>query len=255
MLDIGMSELLLIGVVALIVVGPKDLPRMFNALGRMTGKARGMAREFQRAMDDAAKSSGLDDVRKDINGLRNVAAPGKLGINALEEAANRFDKWDATKAIKTATGTATDAGAVVTAAPPAAGTAAAAELTTPSGTAAATVAAAPTGPATAALAEQKAAEQAASRQKALELQAQRTTDAAKKWAEKAAEKTAADTVQAAPAADAAPVSEKPAKKRAAKPAAAKPAKDPDANLVSDATVEAKPKPARKPPVRAKKSDA
>lgn len=238
MLDIGMSELLLIGVVALIVVGPKDLPRMFNALGRMTGKARGMAREFQRAMDDAAKSSGLDDVRKDINGLRNVAAPGKLGINALEEAANRFDKWDAAKAIKTATGTATDAGAVVTAAPPAAGTAAAA------------VAAAPPGPATAALAEQKAAEQAASRQKALALQAQRTTDAAKKWAEKAAEKTATDTAQAAPAAETAPVPEKPAKKRAAKPA-----KDPDANLVSDATVEAKPKPARKPPVRAKKSDA
>ena len=41
MLDIGWSELVLIGVVALIFVGPKDLPRMFHALGRFTAKARG----------------------------------------------------------------------------------------------------------------------------------------------------------------------------------------------------------------------
>ena len=56
MLDIGWSELLVIGVVALIVVGPKDLPVMFRTLGRFTAKARSMAREFQRAMDDAAKA-------------------------------------------------------------------------------------------------------------------------------------------------------------------------------------------------------
>ena len=71
MLDIGWSELILIGIVALIVVGPKDLPRMFHALGRMTSKARGMARAFQRAMDDAAKSTGLDEVRKDLNAIRS----------------------------------------------------------------------------------------------------------------------------------------------------------------------------------------
>ncbi|MDE0112845.1 MAG: Sec-independent protein translocase protein TatB, partial [Albidovulum sp.] len=51
MFDIGWSELLIIGIVALIVVGPKDLPGMFRALGRFTGKMRGMAREFQRAMN------------------------------------------------------------------------------------------------------------------------------------------------------------------------------------------------------------
>ena len=44
MLDIGWSELLLIGVVALIVIGPKDLPHMFHALGRITARARAMAR-------------------------------------------------------------------------------------------------------------------------------------------------------------------------------------------------------------------
>ncbi len=57
MFDIGWTELLVIGIVALIVVGPKDLPLMFHALGQFTAKARGMAREFQRAMEDAAEGS------------------------------------------------------------------------------------------------------------------------------------------------------------------------------------------------------
>lgn len=242
MLDIGMSELILIGVVALIVVGPKDLPRMFHALGRMTGKARGMAREFQRAMDDAAKSSGLDEVRKDINGLRTVTSPGKLGISALEQAADRFDKWDAGKAIKTVTNGAAAAApaaaaSVVTVAPPAAGT-----------EAAAVAAAATVGPATAALAEQKAAEQAAARQKALELQAQRTAEAAKKWAAKAAE-----TTTAAAATEPAPtVEDKPALPRGRRAKTAETTASAPAGAEDGA--EAKPKPARKPPVRAKKSD-
>ena len=55
MFDVGWTELMLIGIVALIVVGPKDLPVMFRTLGQFTAKARGMAREFQRAMEDAAK--------------------------------------------------------------------------------------------------------------------------------------------------------------------------------------------------------
>ena len=59
MFDVGWSELLLIGIVALIVIGPEDLPRMFRTLGRITAKARGMAREFSMAMDDAARSSGM----------------------------------------------------------------------------------------------------------------------------------------------------------------------------------------------------
>ena len=77
MFDIGWTELLVIGVVALIVIGPKDLPAMFHTLGRFTAKARSMAREFSRAMEDAAKESGMSDVTKD---LRAVANPKSFGM-------------------------------------------------------------------------------------------------------------------------------------------------------------------------------
>ncbi|MBM3611809.1 MAG: twin-arginine translocase subunit TatB, partial [Alphaproteobacteria bacterium] len=66
MFDVGWSELLVIGIVALIVVGPRDLPGMFRTLGQFTAKARGMAREFQRAMEAAANETGVKDMAKDL---------------------------------------------------------------------------------------------------------------------------------------------------------------------------------------------
>lgn len=91
MLDIGWSELMLIGVVALIVVGPRDLPVMFRTLGRFTAKARSMAREFQRAMDDAAKSAGVHDV---VNDVQSMTSKKGLGLTALENAATKFEQWN-----------------------------------------------------------------------------------------------------------------------------------------------------------------
>ncbi|WP_172331835.1 Sec-independent protein translocase protein TatB [Mangrovicoccus sp. HB161399] len=91
MFDIGWTELLVIGVVALIVVGPKDLPVMFRTLGQFTGKARAMAREFTSAMNAAADEAGVKDVEKS---LRDISNPRAAGMRKVQEAADAFEKWD-----------------------------------------------------------------------------------------------------------------------------------------------------------------
>lgn len=100
MFDIGMWELMVVGIVALIVVGPKDLPKMFRTLGQVTGRLRGMAREFQTAMNAAASETGLDEMAKDIKGaadvtkdLRKFTNPKSMGMDALKKAGSSMDKW------------------------------------------------------------------------------------------------------------------------------------------------------------------
>ena len=72
MLDLGWSEILIIGVVALIVVGPKDLPKMLRTLGQYAGRARGIARDFQRSMDDAARQADIEELREVKKGLDDM---------------------------------------------------------------------------------------------------------------------------------------------------------------------------------------
>lgn len=97
MFDIGWSELILIGTVALIVVGPKDLPGMFHQIGRFTSKARSMAREFSNAMEDAAKETGVKDVASD---LQKATSSKALGLDAVRNAADKFEKWDPMRATR-----------------------------------------------------------------------------------------------------------------------------------------------------------
>lgn len=92
--DIGWAELLVIGVVALIVIGPEDLPQMFRQIGRFTAKIRAMGREFSRAMEQAAKDSGVNDVAKDLKAATSAKA---MGLDKVKEAADRFEKWDPIK--------------------------------------------------------------------------------------------------------------------------------------------------------------
>ena len=74
---IGSLELLTIGVVALIFIGPKDLPVVFLRVGQFVGRIRGMARDFQTAMSDVARQSGLDDVKTSLDGLGDLNKIGK----------------------------------------------------------------------------------------------------------------------------------------------------------------------------------
>jgi sec-independent protein translocase protein TatB len=64
MFDIGYSELLIIAVVALIVIGPKDLPRVMRTVGQWVGRARGMARHFRSGIDTMMRESELQEMEK-----------------------------------------------------------------------------------------------------------------------------------------------------------------------------------------------
>jgi sec-independent protein translocase protein TatB len=83
MFGLGMSEMVVVGVVALIVIGPKDLPGLFRTMGQFTGKARMMAREFSRAMETAADEAGVKDISKT---LKAAADPKKFGTDKIKEA-------------------------------------------------------------------------------------------------------------------------------------------------------------------------
>ena len=82
MFDIGWLELIVIGIVALIVVGPKDLPGMFRTVGRFMGKARGMAREFQRAMED---ESGLKEAASSLNTIKDPLAQAQASAKSYTD--------------------------------------------------------------------------------------------------------------------------------------------------------------------------
>jgi sec-independent protein translocase protein TatB len=66
MFDIGWSEMAVIMLVALVVIGPKDLPRLARTVGQWVAKGRAMAREFQRSLEDMAREAELDDVKREI---------------------------------------------------------------------------------------------------------------------------------------------------------------------------------------------
>jgi sec-independent protein translocase protein TatB len=64
------SHILILLTVALVVVGPKDLPRLMNMAGKWVGKARNMANEFKKSFDDMARQSELDQLRAEIEKLK-----------------------------------------------------------------------------------------------------------------------------------------------------------------------------------------
>jgi sec-independent protein translocase protein TatB len=74
MFDIGWSEILVIIVVAIVVVGPKELPRLMGTFGRYAGKLRRAAAEFQRQFDEAIRDTEMAEVKKAMESVRAEAA-------------------------------------------------------------------------------------------------------------------------------------------------------------------------------------
>jgi sec-independent protein translocase protein TatB len=72
MFDIGWSELLVIGVVALVVIGPKDLPKVLKTVGFWVRKARTVSREFQSSIEQMVREAELDDVKKEIQKVTSI---------------------------------------------------------------------------------------------------------------------------------------------------------------------------------------
>ncbi|MGC1505066.1 MAG: Sec-independent protein translocase protein TatB [Sulfitobacter sp.] len=95
MFDLGWTELLVIGIVSLIVVGPKDLPILFRKVGQFVGKAKGMAREFSSAMNDAADDSGMREMSSSINkSLKAATNPVGTAMDGVKTAAKSLTDLD-----------------------------------------------------------------------------------------------------------------------------------------------------------------
>src|SRR5690606_18126237 len=78
MFDIGWSELLIIAIVMIVVVGPKDLPKMLRAFGKATARMRTTANEFKQQFDEALKEAELDDVKDIINETSKLDPRSKI---------------------------------------------------------------------------------------------------------------------------------------------------------------------------------
>ncbi|WEX07327.1 Sec-independent protein translocase protein TatB [Chelativorans sp. AA-79] len=110
MLDLGWSEILVIAIVLIVVVGPKDLPRVLRGFGRTTAKLRSMAGDFRRQFDEALREAELDDVKGLADDFRKLDPRAEIRkhFTPLEEAGReiRDGLGEAAKAKPAVTGTA-----------------------------------------------------------------------------------------------------------------------------------------------------
>lgn len=95
MLDIGWWELLVVGMVALVVVGPKELPTLLRTIGRYVGMAKRQADEFRSQFDDAMRESEFNDLRNEMNDIKSDVTSSlddaQQSIN--QELGDEYD-WD-----------------------------------------------------------------------------------------------------------------------------------------------------------------
>jgi sec-independent protein translocase protein TatB len=91
MFDIGWGELLVIGIVALVVIGPKELPGVVRTLGQTMAKLRRMAADFQNQFNEAMREAELADLKKDAEKMIE-SATSAVSYNPLEKAGEELQK-------------------------------------------------------------------------------------------------------------------------------------------------------------------
>lgn len=79
--SLGFQEIVLLGIIALVVVGPKDLPLLLRKIGMWTAKLRGMAQEFRTGFDELARQAELDELRKEVDALRRTTDLRSIGAD------------------------------------------------------------------------------------------------------------------------------------------------------------------------------
>src|SRR5918997_1414940 len=84
MFDMSWGEIMVIGAVALIVIGPKDLPKTLRTVGNMVGKVRRMAADFQGQFQEAMREAELDDVKRQIQGVNDSVGSLNTGFNPIQ---------------------------------------------------------------------------------------------------------------------------------------------------------------------------
>ena len=85
MFGLGMTEMIVIGGIALLVVGPKDLPKVFKGIASVMKQIRKLTREFQGVVNDMIRESDLDDLRKEAQDLRKSIDPTSDIREAMKE--------------------------------------------------------------------------------------------------------------------------------------------------------------------------
>jgi sec-independent protein translocase protein TatB len=121
MFDIGGGELLVIGIVALVVIGPKELPGLLRTAGNAMGKVRRMAAEFRGQFDDAMREAELDQAKKAFTDVNDAAQSATTSFNPIESIRNEIKsvKDEIKGAPKTADASATLPDPVIAPPPPA----------------------------------------------------------------------------------------------------------------------------------------
>ena len=76
---LSLEHIVILGIIALVVVGPKDLPLLLRKLGQWTARLRGMAQEFRTGFDELARQAELDELKREVQSLRQTTNLASLG--------------------------------------------------------------------------------------------------------------------------------------------------------------------------------